>query len=176
MARTEAVVPSLSEVKNIKMAVSNDLAVSVEATKCSEGYSLEFWVTKNKATIGRIALIGGFVVSVNAPSLEKAIERGEAMFEGIMELISKGRQEAVKCSMSEESKGVVGLAHLKAHRAIEKASDWKKQVLMELNFLTEELGYRNAPQRALAEMDNISIEQMRSRVTTAREYWRHASK
>ena len=168
MARTKATVPTLKSADNIKVWARKDLVISVTATPCFQGYSLEFWVTKNKALIGRIALIGGFVTSLNASSLDKALEAGSKMFEGIMDLVSMGRQEVIQATISEETKAVVGLAHVKAHRQIEKCKDQKTQTLMEVDFLTKELGYKKAPLLALAEMDNITISQMRSRVIMAR--------
>lgn len=170
MARTKATVPTLKNADNIKVWARKDLVISVTATPCYQGYSLEFWVTKNKALIGRIALIGGFVTSLNARNVESALEAGSKMFEGIMDLVSMGRQEVIQATMSEESKAVIGLAHIKAHRQIEKCSSQKMQTLMEVDFLTKELGYKKAPLLALAQLDNITISKMRSRVIMAREY------
>lgn len=170
MARTKATVPTLKSADNIKVWARKDLVISVTATPCYQGYSLEFWVTKNKALIGRIALIGGFVVSLNARSIESALEAGSKMFEKIMDIVSMGRQEVINSNMSEESKPMVGLAHVKAHRQIEQCPDKKMQTIMEVDFLTKELAYKKAPLLALAKMDNITISQMRNRVIVARGY------
>lgn len=170
MPRTKAKVPSLADAKNIKLWSKNDLVISVEALECSEGYNLDFWVSKNKALIGRIALIGGFTISLNARSMESALEAGSKMFDKILDLVSMGRQEVIEVSMREESKPIVGLAHLYAHRVIEKCPNKKMQTLMEIDFLTKELNYKTAPLLALAKMDNITISQMRSRVIVARGY------
>jgi|SRR6056300_43125 len=170
MARTKVQVPTLDGVDNIKLWARKDLVISVHATECFQGYNLEFIVTKNKALIGSIALIGSFTVSINARNLESALEVGSQMFEGIMDLVSRGRQEVIRVNLSEEAKPIVGLAHIKAHRQVEKSPDKKMQTLMEVDFLTRTLSYKKAPLLTLAKMDNITISQMRSRVIVARGY------
>ena len=170
MARVKAVVPTLSGADNIRAWAKGHMVITVVSRPCSEGYSLDFWVSTNKALIGRLALVAGFTISLNARSLERSLEKGSEMFEKIIDLVSLGRIEAITATMDDEIKGIVGLAHVKAHRQIEKNSDPKIQTLMEVDFLTKELGYKTAPLLALAQMDNITISQMRGKVITARGY------
>lgn len=170
MARIKAKVPTLTNADNIRAWAKGHMVITVVSKECFEGYSLDFWVSTNKALIGRIALVAGFTISLNARSLERSLEKGSEMFEKIIDLVSLGRVEAIHATMDEETKGLVGLAHLKAHRQIEKNSDPKIQTLMEVDFLTKELGYKSAPLLAIADMDKITISQMRNRVITARGY------
>lgn len=170
MPRTKAIVPDLAEAKNIKVWNRDNLVISVDARECSEGYSLNFWVSTNKALTYRLALIGGFTASVNARSLEDALEAGSKMFDKILDLVSMGRQETIHLSMDEETKPIVGLAHIYAHRQVQKCDTKKGQTLMEIDFLIKELGYKTAPLRLLAKMENITISEMRSRVIVARGY------
>jgi hypothetical protein len=164
MARTKSVVPVLSGANNIKAWAKGHLVISVTSKVCSEGYSLDFWVSANKALMGRLALVAGFTTSLNARSLEASLEQGSKMFEKIIDLVSLGRVEAISATMDNDTKGIVGLAHIKAHRQIEQNSNPKTQTLMEVNFLVKELDYKYAPLLALAKMDKITISQMRNRV------------
>lgn len=170
MARVKAKVPALAKADNIRVWAKGNTVISVTSTPCFQGYNLEFWVSKNKALIARIALIGGFTVSVNARNLEASLDYGSKMFEKIIELVSMGREEVVFANVTEELKGIVGLAHIKAHRQVELAPDKKMQTIMEVDFLTKELGYKTAPLLALANMDSISISKMRNKVIMARQY------
>ena len=164
MARTKSVVPVLAGANNIKAWAKGHLVITVTSKECSEGYSLDFWVSANKALIGRLALVAGFTTSLNARSLEASLEQGSKMFEKIIDLVSLGRVEAINATMDNDTKGIVGLAHIKAHRQIEQNSSPKIQTLMEVNFLVKELDYKYAPLLALAKMDKLTISQMRNRV------------